>query len=308
MTSISFAEGPLFFPVTPFAQGTETLDLQVLAEHIQRGLDAGPGGIFPACGTGEFHALSPAESVEIVRTAVEISAGKVPVIAGVGGPVAQATGSARALQEAGADGLLLLPPYLVGGTQDGLVRYVHAVAGATELPIIIYHRANAQFTAATLERLLREVPTLAGVKDGVGDIALAQQLVLSARSMRDDVLFFNGLLTAEASQAAYAAIGVPLYSSAVFAAQPEIARTFYQAYRAGRSAVTERLLREFYMPLVRLRDTTPGYAVSLIKAGNRLRGLPVGGVRPPLTDPAPEHLERLEELLDHGLGLAAELA
>ncbi len=310
-TTITFDDGPLFFPVTPFrTEGPETgqVNTELLRAHVARGLAAGPGGIFPACGTGEFHALSHQESLHVVRETADVVAGAVPVIAGVGGPVAQAAEAAQQLEDAGADGLLLLPPYLVGGSQQGLIRYVETVVAATELPIILYHRANAQFTAASVTHLLKNHPTVVGLKDGVGDVALAQQIVLAARAARPDVLFFNGLLTAEASQAAYRAIGIPLYSSAVFAAEPEIAVAFYRAYRAGDKATIDRLLTEFYLPLVRLRDTTPGYAVSLIKAGNRLRGHAVGGVRPPLTDPGEEHLARLQELLDHGLELTRKVS
>jgi len=308
LTSLTFSDGPLFFPVTPFVTGGAhegSVHPELLAEHVERGMQAGPGGVFPACGTGEFHALTPAESLRAVDATIAAVAGRVPVIAGVGGSLGQARESARNLEDLGADGLLLLPPYLVGGTQEGLFQYVRAVTAATALPVIIYHRANAQFTAQTVARVLAELPSVVGVKDGVGDVALAQQMTLSGRAQREDALFFNGLLTAEASQAAYTAIGVPLYSSAIFAAQPEIATAFYRAHRDGDSVVTDRLLAEFYMPFTALRDTTAGYAVSLIKAGNRLRGFPVGGVRPPLVDPTPEHLERLENLLDHGLSLCA---
>ncbi|WP_150461606.1 5-dehydro-4-deoxyglucarate dehydratase [Nesterenkonia ebinurensis] len=307
MTTLNFADAPLFFPITPFGQDG-TVDREALTEHISRRLEAGPGGIFPACGTGEFHALSPAESREVVTVAAEVTSGAVPVVAGVGGSLGQVLESVRDLTATGADGFLLLPPYLVGGTQEGLFQYVKTVVSATELPVIVYHRANARFTAETVVRLMTELPNVVGLKDGVGDVALAQEIVLRALSVRADALFFNGLLTAEASQAAYAAIGVPLYSSAVFAAQPEIALAFYRAYQDGRPEVINRLLEEFYLPLVRLRDTTPGYAVSLIKAANRLRGQTVGSVRPPLVDPSPEHLQRLEQLLDHGLAVAAELA
>lgn len=306
MTTLRFADAPLFFPITPFGDDG-SVNRTALAEHIGQRVEAGPGGIFPACGTGEFHALSAAETHEVVAVAAEVTSGAVPVVAGIGGPVAQVVESVRALEKSGADGFLLLPPYLVGGTQEGLYQYVKAAAESTELPIIAYHRANAKFTADTVERLMAELPNVAGIKDGVGDIALAQEIVLRARAVRPEALFFNGLLTAEASQAAYAAIGVPLYSSATFAAEPEIALAFYRAYREGCTAVTERLLKEFYLPLVQLRDTTPGYAVSLIKAANRLRGHVVGSVRPPLVDPTADHLSQLEELLERGLAVAAEL-
>ena len=91
------------------------------AEHVESRLPFAPGGVFPACGTGEFHALSAREAIDVVRTTVDAVAGRVPVIAGVGGPLGHAIELARGAAEAGADGLLLLPPYLVSGTTDGLV-------------------------------------------------------------------------------------------------------------------------------------------------------------------------------------------
>ncbi|TPX04890.1 5-dehydro-4-deoxyglucarate dehydratase, partial [Schumannella luteola] len=139
------------------------------------------------------------------------------------------------------------------------------------------------------------------IKDGVGDIALAQQFVrLADEAGRGDLLFFNGLLTAELSQAAYRAIGVPLYSSAVFAMEPRIASAFWTALRDDDLGLQHRLLDAFYRPLVALRDETPGFAVSLIKAGLRLDGVPVGSVRAPLVDPSSAQLDRLAAILDEG--------
>ena len=72
--------GVLFFPVTPFSCGGE-IDLDVLRKHLEQGMAAGPGGVFAACGTGEFHALNAAESTQVVETAVQVVAGHVPVFA-----------------------------------------------------------------------------------------------------------------------------------------------------------------------------------------------------------------------------------
>jgi len=185
-----------------------------------------------------------------------------------------------------------------------LAPYVEAIARATALPLVVYHRANAQFTPASLRALLG-LPTVVGVKDGVGDVALMQRFVLLAREAGREILFFNGLLTAEMSQSAYAAIGVPRYSSAAFAMAPDIATAYFRADRDGDAATRDRLLAGFYAPLVALRDETPGFAVSLIKAGLRLQGEPVGSVRPPLVDPSPEQLDRLAALLDRGRELTA---
>ncbi|WP_277213308.1 5-dehydro-4-deoxyglucarate dehydratase [Isoptericola croceus] len=303
-------ERVLFFPVTPFDH-QDRIDEAVLAQHVADGVTAGAGAAFVACGTGEFHALA----VDEYRTVVDVGLGAVrdarragrpaAAVAGVGGPVGHARQCARIAQEAGAEALLVMPPYLVSAPQDGLVRYVEAVAEATDLPLVAYHRANACLTEGSVVQLL-ENPQVAGIKDGAGDVALMQRFVLAARRAgRDDVQFFNGLLTAESSQLAYRAIGVPLYSSATFAMAPGIANAFYDAYAADDRERVHELLDGFYTPLVRLRDETPGFAVSLIKAGLRLHGLPVGPVRAPLTDPSPTQTEALARILARGEELSA---
>jgi 5-dehydro-4-deoxyglucarate dehydratase len=102
------------------------------------------------------------------------------------------------------------------------------------------------------------------------------------------------------TQAAYAAIGVPMYSSAVFAMAPEIAIRFFTALRSGDVDMQHRLLDGFYSPLIALRDEVQGFAVALVKAGVRLGGLPVGSVRAPLIDPTDAQVERLAQLLADG--------
>ncbi|MFJ2032438.1 5-dehydro-4-deoxyglucarate dehydratase [Streptosporangium sp. NPDC087985] len=283
--------GVLFFPVTPFdADGALAGD--VLAEHLRRSLEYRPGGVFVACGTGEFSALSEAEHAEAVRIAVETVNGQVPVLAGAGGPIGAALAQARAARDAGADGLLLMPPYLVNGPREGFAAYVAAVAEV--LPTIIYQRGSVVLEPEQAVELAR-IPGVVGIKDGVGDIDRMQRIVLAVREERPDFLFFNGLPTAELTMPAYRGIGVDLYSSAAFCFAPEIAT----AYLNG----DERLIKEFYAPLVRLRNKVPGYAVSLVKAGVRHRGLDVGGVRPPLVEPSAEHLDEFVQLIKSGLAL-----
>jgi 5-dehydro-4-deoxyglucarate dehydratase len=303
-------DGVLFFPVTPFTPGGE-VDYDTLAEHVRRGVAAGPGGVFAACGTGEFHALEAAEYARIVKTTVDVVGGHLPVFAGAGGSVTQARGFAREAARGGADGLLVLPPYLVQAPQQGLIDYMTAVASETDLPVIVYHRGNARFTEESASAVAA-LPTVVGLKEGVGDIGLMSRIVASVRETAaasgKSFQFFNGLPTAEASQLAYRAIGVTLYSSAAFAFVPDLALAYYQALQNAADDVVEALLRGFFNPLVRLRDKVPGYAVSLVKAGVTLEGLAVGPVRPPLVDAAPEHVGELERIIAAGrAALAAAL-
>jgi 5-dehydro-4-deoxyglucarate dehydratase len=294
----------LFFPVTAFAASGQ-VDAGLTAEHVRSRLDHRPGGVFAACGTGEFHALSSNEVGEVTRAVVDVVAGSVPVVAGTGGPLGHAVECARHAADAGADALLVLPPYLVSSSMAGTIAYVEAVIAASPLPVIVYHRANARLDEDAVARLAQN-PRVVGFKDGVGDVGLAQQLArVVAASGRDDIALFNGLLTAELTQPAYRAIGIPLYSSAVFAMAPAVAKAYYDAYRDGDEARRLDLLDAFYLPLVRLRDRVPGYAVSLVKAGVRLGGLPVGSVRAPLTDPGADDLAELRRILAVGEELVA---
>ncbi|TMR93918.1 5-dehydro-4-deoxyglucarate dehydratase [Nonomuraea basaltis] len=296
-------DGVLFFPVTPFGADGELAEA-VLARHVADGVAAGAGGVFTACGTGEFNALDLDEYTRAVATSVAAAAGRVPVFSGAGGTLPAAKAIARAAAAQGADGLLLMPPYLVSGPMPGLVRYVREVAEAGGLPVIIYQRGTARFTPAAVAELA-QVPNVVGFKDGLGDFDLLQRIILTVRrSTGKEFTFFNGLPTAELTVSAYRGIGVSLYSSAVFAFAPEIALAFHKAVTGGDEVLVQRLLTDFYLPLVDLRDLVPGYAVSLVKAGVRLRGLDVGGVRAPLMDPAPEHLAALERLIATGLDIA----
>jgi 5-dehydro-4-deoxyglucarate dehydratase len=306
---LSTFDGVLFFPVTPFTS-SGSINSEALAQHVRTGLEANPGGVFVACGTGEFHALGPEEYAQVVRTAVEAVAGRVPVYAGAGGALPMARACARAAAEAGADGLLVLPPYLVQSPPAGLVEYTRQVAEASDLPLIVYHRGNARFDVASAVEVAL-LPQVVGFKDGYGDLEELTRIVVAVRAALRGTdkpfQFFNGMPTAEASVPAYRGIGVDLYSSAVFCFAPEISTAYHRAVTKGDEELTRRLLTEFFHPLIALRSLVPGYAVSLIKAGVRQRGLDVGGVRPPLVDPTREHLAELSRITEAGLALCPEV-
>ncbi|MFJ6567278.1 5-dehydro-4-deoxyglucarate dehydratase [Streptomyces sp. NPDC091292] len=308
MTSAPLAArlgGLLFFPVTAYGPDG-SVDLDVYRAHVRRGVEAGAGAVFACCGTGEFHALTPEEFRACVGAAVEETAGRVPVVAGAGYGTALAVRYARLAEDAGADGLLAMPPYLVVAGQEGLLRHYAELAAATSLDTIVYQRDNAVFTPATVVGLAR-TDGIIGFKDGLGDLGLMQRIVSTVRSeVPGDFLYFNGLPTAELTGLAYRGIGVTLYSSAVFCFAPEIALAFHRALTTGDDATVGRLLDGFYRPLVDLRDQGRGYAVSLVKAGVRLRGLDVGPVRPPLHEPTEDHVKQLAALIERGYALLEE--
>ncbi|NUW32379.1 5-dehydro-4-deoxyglucarate dehydratase [Nonomuraea sp. SMC257] len=296
LSRLASLSGLLAFPVTPFTE-TGDVDLARLRTHLDDMLAAEPGAIFVACGTGELASLTAGEQRAVVEAAVEHVAGAVPVLAGVGGGTRTAVELTRAAEAAGADGVLALPPYLQVGPPAGLVAHYREVAAATDLGVILYQRGTAIFSPEAVAELA-EVDNIVALKDGHGDMELLQ-LIRTATGGRLPLL--NGLPTAEIHARSYAGVGARAYSSAVLAFLPEVATAFFRAFDTGDDATQELLLREFYAPLARLRQTTPGYAVSLVKAGLALRGRSAGPVRAPLAQVTPEHREQLARIIDRGL-------
>lgn len=292
--------GLLGFPVTPFTSGGE-LDLARFGAHLDEMLKVGPGALFIACGTGEFASLTLDEHRAVVRAAVEHVGGAVPVLAGVGGGTRTAKKYLRSAQDEGADGVLVLPPYLQVGPPDGLLAHYQDLIASTHLGLIPYQRSTAVFTPGIVAELARNENVVA-LKDGHGDIELVQR-IMTATEGRLPLL--NGMPTAETFARAYRALGAASYSSAVLSFAPTIAAAFFAAFERGDEAAQDELLREFYVPLADLRSTTPGYAVSLVKAGLEIRGHSAGPVRPPLGEVAPEHRKELARLIDNGLAIAA---
>jgi 5-dehydro-4-deoxyglucarate dehydratase len=289
--------GLLSFPLTDFdAQGD--LNARGYAERLEWLAPYGASALFAAGGTGEYFSLSGAEYSEVVRTAVTTCRGKVPIIAGAGGPTRTAIAHAQEAERLGAHGVLLLPHYLTEASQAGLIAHVEQVCKSVDFGVIVYNRNVCKLTPDSLAILAERCPNLIGFKDGIGDIELMMSIYLK---MGDRFSYLGGLPTAEVYAAAYKALGTPVYSSAVFNFIPKTAMAFYEAVRRDDHATQHGLLKSFFMPYLDIRNKGAGYAVSIVKAGAHLVGRSAGPVRAPLTELQPSELERLGELI-HALG------
>jgi 5-dehydro-4-deoxyglucarate dehydratase len=285
--------GLLSFPVTPFGSAGE-FNEKAYAEHVGwlSGFDA--AALFAAGGTGEFFSLAPDEIPTVVRTA-KTAAGQMPIISGCGYGTEMAVAIARLAEKAGADGILLLPHYLVEAPQEGLFRHVKAVCDAVGIGVIVYNRDNSIIQADTLKKLCDACPNLVGFKDGSGDLGIVRHITTT---MGDRLAYVGGMPTAEVFAEAYLAVGFSSYSSAVFNFIPELALDFYRALRSGQHDTCETLLKDFFYPFLAIRNRGKGYAVSAIKAGVRLRGFDCGPVRPPLVDLTEEEVGLLSALIE----------
>lgn len=286
--------GLLSFPVTDFDSAGDFHAAGYRA-RLEWLMPFGATALFAAGGTGEFFSLAPDEYAAVIKTAVETCRGKVPIIAGTGCGTRQAIAYAREAERLGAAGLLVLPHYLVEADPEGIARHVAAICKSVGIGVIVYNRGVCRLGPDKLAWLAEQCPNLIGFKDGIGDLEL---MVAIRRRMGDRFAYLGGLPTAEFFAAPYRAMGVPVYSSAVFNFIPKTAMQFYRAVTGDDAATVNRLLDEFFMPYSAIRNRRAGYAVSIIKAGADLVGRPAGPVRTPLLDCGPEERALLKGLID----------
>jgi 5-dehydro-4-deoxyglucarate dehydratase len=285
--------GLLSFPVTHFTDDLQ-FDEAAYRKHLGWLAEYPVAGLFAAGGTGEGFSLTFDETDRVVRAAVDEVAGSVPVLAPATGSTANAVAQAKAAEAAGADGLLLMPPYLTESSQAGLVEHVTQVCQATGLGVVVYSRANAVLHGEAVATLADRNPTMIGFKDGVGSI---EQMTRTYARVGDRLMYVGGLPTAETFALPLLQLGVSTYSSALFNFVPQWAIEFYDAVRAQDRDEVYRRLREFVLPYLDIRDRTPGYAVSIVKGGLAAIGRPAGPVRPPLTDLRDSEVAELRDLI-----------
>ena len=167
-----------------------------------------------------------------------------------------------------------------------------------EIGVIVYNRGACRLSRHRSRALADECPNLVGFKDGIGDI----ELMVSIRRRSATASPTSAACRPRRSTPPRtAAMGVPVYSSAVFNFIPKPRCAFYRALAGGDLATVNALLDDFFLPYIEIRNRGPGYAVSIVKAGARIVGHGAGPVRPPLTDLLPAELEELDALI-RGLG------
>jgi len=289
----ALARGLLAFPLTDF-DTSDALDTNASARRLEWLASYRPATFFMAAGAGEFFSLTAQEYAALVGSAVKLRTGGIPIVGAAGYGTRMAVAYAQDSERLGADGLLLLPPYLTEAPQQGLRAHIEAVCKATRLAVIVYNRANCRLQADTLARLAEACPNLIGFKDGIGD---TEQLMSIRAGLGDRLVYLNGMPTAETYARAFAIQGFASYSSAIFNFVPRMAIEVHRAVYAADAAAFARFERDFLIPYVRIRSRQPGYAVSIVKAGATIVGRSAGKVRPPLSELTPSEHEELRALI-----------
>ncbi|MDR5708201.1 MAG: 2,4-dihydroxyhept-2-ene-1,7-dioic acid aldolase [Armatimonadota bacterium] len=276
--------------VTPFRNGR--LDEKALQGLIEWQIASGSHGISVGGTTGEATSLTLKERERLIRVAVETAAGRVPVVAGVGtNHHEEALFLIRRAEQLGADALLVLVPYHVRPTQQGLYEHFRAVARATELPVIVYNipgRTAVNLEVETLARLRQECPNLVGVKEANRDFEHVNRVLYYCGR---DFLLYSGI---ELLCYPMLAIGGAGSISATANLVPDRVARMHDLWFAGdwQGALT---LHYELLPLndILFVETNPGplkYALGLL-------GKIVPEIRLPLVLPSEENQRRIRRVL-----------
>jgi 4-hydroxy-tetrahydrodipicolinate synthase len=174
-------QGSIVALVTPFKDGK--VDEGKLKQLVEMHVAAGTDAIVPCGTTGESPTLSHDEHRRVVELVIEAARGRVPVIAGTGSnSTAEAIGLTVHARRAGAAAALVVNPYYNRPTQEGLYRHFRAVAEATDLPVIVYNiqgRTAVNVETDTMARLVRDCPSIVGVKEASGSLDQMTQVILA---------------------------------------------------------------------------------------------------------------------------------
>ena len=283
--------GVVGFPVTPFTDRL-AVDLDGLRANVAE-MTAHPFCcIVAAGGTGELYSLNTDEHTAVVKTSVEATAGRMPVIAGVGGNVGVAVDQAVKAWKAGADGILALPPYYPHADETGLLAYYGAIGAATPLGLLVYSRDWVNPGPAFV-RKLAEIPTAIAWKDGQGD---ARKYQILMHAVGDRLHWVGG--AGDDLVGTYYRLGIRCYTSSISNVSPRLALQLHDVAAGGDEATLTDLMKKYVVPLYAFRARRKGFEVSVMKAMMQIRGRPAGAVRPPLANLNAAELDELRALMD----------
>jgi 4-hydroxy-tetrahydrodipicolinate synthase len=277
--------------VTPFLRD-QSLDEETLRRLARRQIEAGINFLVPCGTTGENPTLSRREHLRVVEIVVEeAKADRVPVLAGAGGyNTAEVIELAKEVEALGADGILSVTPYYNKPTQEGLYRHYKAIAGAVQLPVVVYSvqgRTGVNVEPATLKRLA-EIDNIVGVKEASGNIA---QIASILAQVPDRFAVLSG---DDAITLPLIALGGRGLISVVSNEIPAEMAQFVDTCRRGDLAAARQFMKT-YLPLMEINfvESNP----IPVKAAMGLMGLLEPVWRLPLVPPKAENFGKIEKLL-----------
>jgi 4-hydroxy-tetrahydrodipicolinate synthase len=276
---------------TPFTENDE-VDEATLRRHLRFLLDAGVHGVIPTGSTSEFAALSEAERKRVADITLDEVRGRVPVVVGTAAVSTRDTIMySQYAENAGADGVMIVPPYYCHPTERELYHHYEAVAESVHLPIMLYNNpwtSGVDMQPALVARLA-EIENVAYVKESSGDMRRVSEIT---RLCGDRLTVFCG---ADNLALEMFAVGIQGWVAAPANAIP---RQCVQLYELAAVKKDLDKARELYLKMLPyFTALESGQFVQYVKASLEILGKPIGAPRKPLLRPAEEDYRKLEGLL-----------
>ena len=285
--------------VTPFHEDG-SINYDKLDELIDYHCTNGTDSIIICGTTGESSTLSEKEHMECIKFAIERTKKRLPVIAGTGSNATYTTiDMSKEAVEYGADGLLLVTPYYNKATQKGLIAHYKAVAQEAKAPIIMYSvasRTGLNIAPETAATLIREVDNIVGIQEASGNISQVAKIMSLTDGKADLYSGNDDQIVPLLSLGAKGVISV--LSNVAPKETHDICEKFFAGDVKGSCELQLRAI-----PLIEqlFCEVNP---IPVKKAVN-LMGMECGGVRMPLTELSPEHVDSLAQAMkDFGIKLA----
>lgn len=276
--------------VTPFAEGV--VDMEAFEAAVERQVREGSQGVVVTGTSGEPTSLTANERADLYQRAVDVSGGRIPVVAATGSAnQAETVELTRRAAAAGADAALVVSPAFVQPSQDGLVDHFRTVARSSDLPMLIYNipgRTGVGVTGETVERVVAVAPNVVGLKHASNDLNLVTDLLLR---LGDDFRLFCGL---ESYSYPFLTVGAAGLMSAVGNLLPARVAELCELVRDGNHPAALQLHRDlFRLNQAIFFDTNPGPLKVMLAASE----LGSEEMRPPLVPLAADIRRRVLEAL-----------
>ena len=276
--------------VTPFDQHGE-VDFNAARTLVNYLIENGTDGLVVAGTTGESPTLTTEEKIALFKFVVEVSAGRVPVIAGTGSNNTRASISLTKLaEEAGVDGIMLVTPYYNKPSQEGMFQHFKAIAETTSLPVMLYNIPGRSVVNMSVETVVRlsEISNIVAIKEASGNLDAMAEMISQTP---DDFTLYSGDDGLTLPVLAIGGAGVVSVASHIIGNEMQEMINQFKKGRVQEAAVSHQRLLPIMKALFAAPNPTP------VKAALNMQGVQVGGVRLPMVPLNDEEMSVLQKVL-----------
>lgn len=269
-------EGVITAMVTSFTRDG-SLDLEGMRAGVRHQVDSGAGGLCPLGGTGEPLSMTVDEHKQVIDAVTGEAAGRIPVVVGtLLGSQDDIVAVGRHARAAGADAIMVIPPYFIVAKPAHIRRHFEAIAEQVDMPMVLFHgpsRSGVRLDADTILECITAIPHFVAIKETSGDLTIAGELLRSARPGFRVLQGFDELVLPTLALGGHGAV------LSLGHLLPNLLRQLHEAFAAGDLATARRVQLDI-LPACRVIYCEPNPGP--LKVALEMAGRPAGPTRRPI--------------------------